>query len=394
MMTLRVRPAWLVAGLILLGLAAAAWEGWHVVRRRREQALVGQVETALGELRRGPAALDLRPLLERLEQEGKWKEEHRLLTGADRLRRGDVEGALLFLSAIEPQGPRRLPHQLLLGEALYQAGRMAEADPLFARLLLEFPNEADVHRWVATILYDKGELNPAMGALDRASQLAPDDFLPHQLMALTYVQDFRQYDDAIRHYRLGLERNPPEGLRHDMQRELAQCLVFQKEFAEALDLVRQLPTSPRQQLVRIEALRGLGETDEARSVWNQLEQTAPKLEGVALMGALLDLDQGLAANARVRLQRVLAQRPHNVVARNQMVRACQMLGETDQAKAEAEKLLASQALNERHDRLAAKALAEPGNTSLRRELAQLCDELGRPADAARWRRGGGPMRPR
>jgi tetratricopeptide (TPR) repeat protein len=231
-----------------------------------------------------------------------------------------------------------------------------------------------------------------MGALERASQLAPDDFQPHQLMALTYVQEFRQYEDAIRHYRLALERNPPEGLRQDIQRELAQCLVFQKEFAEALDLVRQLPVSPRQQMVQIEALRGLGEIAEARAVWERLQQTAPKGEGVALLGALLDLDQERATNALVRLRTVLAREPHNVVARNQMIRACQMLGETDRAKAEADQLQASQALHERHDRLATQALAEPGNATVRLELARLCDQLGRPTDAARWRRSAAATR--
>ena len=388
-MAARIRPAWLVVGLILLGLVTATW-GWRRARQRQQQQqLAREVEDLLGELRHGPAAFDPRPLLERLERDPAWRDDHRLLAGADRLRRGDVDGALLFLGSIEPQGPRRLPHQLLLGEALYQAGRMPEADQLFARLVADFPNEADAHRWVATILYDNGALNPAMASLERATQLAPDDFLPHRLMALTYVQDFRQYDDAIRHYRLALERQPPEQTRQEIQRELAQCLVFQKEFAEALDIIRQVPASPRQQLVQIEALRGLGETAEAREVWNRLQQTSPKLEGGALLGALLDLDVGQAANARERLRTVLARDPHNVVARNQLVRACQMLGETDQAQAEAERLQASKILHERHDRLATQALAEPGNAPLRRELAELCDQLGRPADAARWRRSAG-----
>jgi tetratricopeptide (TPR) repeat protein len=385
-MAARIRPAWLVVGLILLGLVTATW-GWRRARQRQEQQqLAREVEDLLGELRLGPAAFDPRALLERLERDPAWRDDHRLLAGADRLRRGDVDGAVLFLGSIEPRGPQRLPHQLLLGEALYQAGRMAEADQLFARLVADFPNEADAHRWVATILYDNGALNPAMASLERATQLAPDDFLPHRLMALTYVQDFRQYDDAIRHFRLALERQPPEQTRQEIQRELAQCLVFQKEFAEALDLVRALPESPRQQLVQIEALRGLGETDQARAIWNRLQQTSPKLEGGALLGALLDLDEGQAANARERLRTVLTREPHNVVARNQLVRACQMLGETDQAQAEAETLQASKILHERHDRLATQALAEPGNAPLRRELAELCDQLGRPADAARWRR--------
>jgi tetratricopeptide (TPR) repeat protein len=390
-MVASVRPAWL-AGLMLLGLAAAIWGGRRASWQREQQQLTQRVDSILGELRRGPAAFDPRPLIDRLERDGGWKEEHRLLAGGDRLRRGEVEGALLFLSSIEPGGQRRLPHQLLLGEALYQSGRLAEADRLFAQLLVDFPNESDVHRWVATILYDKGELNPAMGALERASQLAPDDFQPHQLMALTYVQDFRQYEDAIRHYRLALERNPPEGLRQDIQRELAQCLVFQKEFAEALDLVRQLPVSPRQQVVQIEALRGLGETEEARAVWERLQQTAPKGEGVALLGALLDLDQERATNALGRLRTVLAREPHNVVARNQMIRACQMLGETDRAKAEADQLQASQALHDRHDSLATQAIAEPGNATVRLDLARLCDQLGRPTDAARWRRSAAATR--
>jgi tetratricopeptide (TPR) repeat protein len=392
-MAARVRPAWLVSGLILLGLVAATWGWWRSQRDREQRQLAQQVATALDELRRGPTHSDLSPLLGRLEHDRAWRDDHRLLAGADRLRRGDVNGALLFLGSIEPRGPQRLPHRLLLGEAMYQAGRMAEADQLFARLVAEFPNEADAHRWVATILYDNGALNPAMASLDRAAQLAPDDFLPHRLMALTYVQDFRQYDDAIRHYRLALERQPPEETRHEIQRELAQCLMFQKEFAEALDIIQQVPESPRQQLVRIEALRGLGETDEAREVWTRLQQAAPQLEGVPLLGALLDLDEGQAPQARERLRTVLARDPHNVVARNQLVRACQMLGETDQAKAEAERLQASKTLHERHDRLATQALAEPGNTTVRRELAELCDELGRPADAARWRRSAAQVRP-
>jgi thioredoxin-like negative regulator of GroEL len=62
------------------------------------------------------------------------------------------------------------------------------------------------------------------------------------------------------------------------------------------------------------------------------------------------------------------------------------VGETDQAKAEAERLITSKTLHDRHDQLETQALAEPDNGPLRLELAKLCDQLGRPADAARWRR--------
>ena len=386
-MPARTHTAWLIAGLLILAAAGGGW--WRIQHRRDQQQLAHQVQSALEELRRGPAQTELRPLLERLEHDRAWRDEHRLLAGADRLRKGEVDAALLFLASIEPQGDQRLVHQLWLGEALYQAGRLADADALFARLDADFPNEADVHRWVATILYDSGQLNPAMAALDRASQLAPDDFLPHRLMALTYVQDFRQYDDAIRHYRLALERVPPDEVRDELRRELAQCLVFQKEFAEALELVRQIPEGPRQQLVQIEALRGLGETDAAQGAWNHLQQSAPQLEGVALLGAMLDLDQGRGAEARQRLQKVLARDPHNLVARNLLIRAWQMLGETDRAKGEAERLTNSKTLHDRHDQLATQALAEPDNRPLRLELANLCEQLGRLADAARWRRSAG-----
>ena len=388
-MPARVRTAWLVAGLLLVALTAGGIGWWRLKRQHDRQELAQQFEAALQELRRGPAQTELSPLLERLEHDRASRDEHRLLAGADRLRKGDFDAALLFLGSIEPRGDRRLAHQLWLGEALYQAGRLPEADALFARLVSDFPNEADVHRWVATILYDSGQLNPAMAALDRASQLAPDDFLPHRLMALTYVQDFRQYDDAIRHYRLALERVPPDEVRDELRRELAQCLVFQKEFAEALELVRQIPEGPRQQLVQIEALRGLGETDAAQGAWNHLQQSAPQLEGVALLGAMLDLDQGRGAEARQRLQKVLARDPHNLVARNLLIRAWQMLGETDRAKGEAERLTNSKTLHDRHDQLATQALAEPDNRPLRLELANLCEQLGRLADAARWRRSAG-----
>lgn len=388
-MTSRIRPLWLVAAVAILGLGWGGFRHWQLQRQHEQQQLSQQVESALEELRRGPASVDLRPLLDRLEQDRTWREDHRLLAGAERLRRGEADRALLFLTSIEPKGNRLLPHQLFLGEALYQVGRIPEADVLFARLVRDFPNDADVQRWVATILYDRGQVNPAMAALERAAELDPTAFLPHRLMALTYVQEFRQYDDAIRHYRLALERNPPAEMREEMLRELAQCLVFQKEFGEALDVIQQVSPSPRQQLVQIEALRGLGETEQAVTVWNQLQTASPDLEGVQLLGALLDLDQGEAQAARDRLRKTLARDPHNLVARNQMIRACQLLGETEQAKAEAERLQQSKELHERHDRLATQALAEPANAEVRLELAEISGQLGRPADAVRWRRSAG-----
>ena len=385
-MTSRIRFRWLMSAVLLLGVGGGAFVWRHLQRERETQRWREEIDTALEELHNGRATTNLQPLLNRLEQDRTMREDHRLLAGADLLRRGEPDRALLFLSSTEPQGHRRRIHQLLLGEALYHVGRLAEADSLFARLSVEFPDDADVQRWVATILYDRGEINPAMATLERASTLDPAAYLPHRLMALTYVQDFRQYEDAIRHYRLALERHPPPESHEEMMRELAQCLVFQKEFAEALDVLQQIPASPRQQLVQIEALRGLGETEQACAIWNPLQDTSPDLEGVQLLGAMLALDQGRAEEARDRLQKTLARDPHNLVARNQLIRACQQLGETDQAKAEAERLQRSRELHDHHDQTATQALAEPGNTTLRLELARLSEQLGRPADAARWRR--------
>jgi Flp pilus assembly protein TadD len=107
---------------------------------------------------------------------------------------------------------------------------------------------------------------------------------------------------------------------------------------------------------------------------------------VLLLGAVLAIDRGEARAAVPRLQKLLDHNPQNVVARHQLSLAYQSLGDTSASKAESERMRELRGLQMRRDELFNRALRQPSDAGVRDELAAVCEQLGRNAEAVRWRR--------
>lgn len=373
------------AGVILGFVAAAGIWGLEQWKARRNRDLDRRVESSVAALLGRESTEIVQETLTRLTQRPDRKTEMRLLVGGMRLRAGDPTAALQVLAPLSPEGPLRIPHLLLLGETLYQTGRLSEAEAAFRRVVAERPEEAESHRWLATIYHDLGMPNPAMTELEQLAKLRPDDHLAFRLMALIYAEDFRKYDLAIENYRRAIACQPAEPDRTDIQRELAQCLVLEKEFSQALEILKLMPAETLKQLLEIESLRGLGEAERAQEILDGLIQREPDHQGVLLLSAMLAIDRGDGQAALPALKELLTRNPHDYVARHQLTLAYQSLGDAVAAKVESERMLASKELHQRHDALYSQAVLAPDDSEVRLRLADVCVELGRSAEAARWR---------
>jgi tetratricopeptide (TPR) repeat protein len=225
-----------------------------------------------------------------------------------------------------------------------------------------------------------------MAELEQLARLRPDHFLAYRLMGLTWAEDFRKFDDAVKQYRLALERNPPLPQRSEVLRELAHCLVLLKEFDEALDVVQGMVDGPLKLVIEIESYRGLGRFEAAQRTLDRLSQTEPEHQGALLLGAMLALDRGDGGAAIPTLRKLLDRNPHDYVARHQLSLAYRSLGDSASSQTESERMLKSKALHQQHDALYTQAIARQADADVRLELAGVCEQLGKSDDAARWRR--------
>jgi len=97
-------------------------------------------------------------------------------------------------------GKRKVFEQALReGHNFAWDGRWKEAIAAYQRALQEFPDNADVHIYLAQAYLSSGEPASALAAYQRACELRPDDPLPH-LRAGAILADTGDSAGAVRHY--------------------------------------------------------------------------------------------------------------------------------------------------------------------------------------------------
>ena len=208
--------------------------------------LCGCSETPEQLFQRGYAAFErqdnreLQACLNRLSDAAP-ESDHSLMLGAlVSARGGDPLTALKLMSRIDEHGPLR---QLLLrhgGRIYHEAGRLRDAARMVDQLTGEFPDDVSGHRLAGAIYYDLGAFDFAIRHLTRVTELAPGDFRPWWLLGTMYL-DFDRYKDTADVLRKALELNPPDEPGRDITSQLAEALIQDKRYAEALELLSGMP---------------------------------------------------------------------------------------------------------------------------------------------------------
>jgi len=96
------------------------------------------------------------------------------LLSAERDRKNEaVDLWRRYLEAVEPAGTREALYEL--GRALVKARRDEEAIDVLRRCAAEWPESFEVHALLGEVLKQNGDLEAAVGALERATELSPGD---------------------------------------------------------------------------------------------------------------------------------------------------------------------------------------------------------------------------
>ncbi|MBI3862206.1 MAG: tetratricopeptide repeat protein [Planctomycetia bacterium] len=372
----------MIVGLLLIASPLA----WWASARRQHRELERRIDLAVAALLDDGSLDVVNETIQHLTGRREWRSELRFLKGGVLLRNGDAPAAMREFLFVRREGKLRIPLFRLVGKALYLQGELVDAERALRTVVVEQPDDAEAHRWLAQVYHEFGSAQGSIAELDQVIRLRPGDFLAYQLKAATYVESLGDLEAAAEMYRQALERNPPEPHLSEIRRELARCLLIEKDYGGALEIARDMPEGLLKQVITAECYWGLGESESAQSLLDRLDETDADDDGVLLLGAVLAIDRGDARAAIPRLQKLLERNPQNVVARHQLSLAYQSLGDTAASKAESERMLEIRSLQMRREELHARALRQPSDAEVRDELAAVCEQLGRNDEAVRWRR--------
>jgi tetratricopeptide (TPR) repeat protein len=188
--------------------------------------------------------------------------------------------------------------QFAYGLALVKSGRAAEAEPIFARLLAQHGDSAELSVLMGQAHAQRGDFESAVEYLQHALRLKADVAEANGSLGVIYQKQGR-LPEAEAAFRAELKGHPDD---LQSQQNLAVVLDMEQHSEEAIGLLRSV-------------LRSKPDSADARY----------------LLGKIL-LAQGAAADAVEHLEAAARLAPKDANVRYQLGRAYQQLGRADQAK--------------------------------------------------------------
>jgi tetratricopeptide (TPR) repeat protein len=384
----------LLSGVVVLGLAVAAGVWWYQttqpdsrLRRGREAVRRGEWEQAEQLVRLLSAAGD-RDHANLLRAEiafGRAKpflDQDQAEAVAPLLRQ-----ALEACNQIRDRGDLRLQAAALTGQCLLYLKDPVGAERALGFVLEHQPDHADAHRGLAAIYFDQGALMRSVHHLEEVARLDGQDGRPHRLMGLIY-NNLNQPAQAVPCYEEALRRTLPSRLAQEVRIELAECLVKQSQYAEALRTLegcdRQTGQLAEVLALRGDCLRGLGQTAQANTLLDSALESHPRSPELLRLRARLYRDSGATAREADLLARAVEIDRHDYTSRYQLAQAYEGLGRT--ADAAEQRRLAEQTKGYLAElaQLQDEALGKPWDAAIRKRLAELCQKLDKPDEARRW----------
>jgi tetratricopeptide (TPR) repeat protein len=308
-----------------------------------------------------------------------------LLRGEILVREGRCAEALPLLEQVRLAGPTQLEAVALVGRCLLETGNLNEAERVFTYLLEKNPDHLDAHRGLAALHYDRAAYARSASHCEAWANLDAADGRPYRMRGLMN-KELRHDQEAIADYRKALARNLKDSTRAEVVLELAEAQLKQADFAPALETLATLKeTDAKADLLRGEALRGLGRIDEARTSAVKALAADPKnARGLALQGRLwLDAKQPEKALPPLLQAVQLAPMDHEI--RYALAQAHTQLGQTKEAAVQVAEVRAIQGVLDELAKTTALILSGTTDPELHRKMADLYDRMQMPYESARHR---------
>jgi predicted Zn-dependent protease len=376
-----VRLFWLAG---LLGLAGAGGAWWYHTTRPAYQLRKGQEA-----LRRGDAEGAER--WARTLEAGGYADHVHLLRSEIFLRHHRLGQAVHELNQIsEANEEIRLQAGIILGLGFLSLNRLREAEHLLLYVVTRQPDHLNAHRGLAALYFDLGAKGLAVYHTREWVRLAPQDGYAHRFLGSIY-SDFGDSNAwAIREFQEALRHPMSAPIVEKVKQELAELLVRQTDYTQALQVLGDLDPSasdgPKAVELRAECLWGLGQTAELRALLDRELVNFPssvplvRLHAQLLLGAdrpkeaAASLEQALRINRQEHSLRYLLAQVYERVGRPADAAEQRRISQTIQ-----------NLLSEMSD-LSTKAMEKPWDAPLRGRLAEICEILDKPDEAAMWRK--------
>jgi tetratricopeptide (TPR) repeat protein len=245
-------------------------------------------------------------------------------------RSGRASEAVNLLLQLVKNHPENAKAQLALAEAYLAQGQRDPALAVYQRLAQMFPREPEIQTRIGAVYQNEHNFPQARAAFDLALNLAPDN--SHALQQMTGLDILeKHYAEAHRRVTAVMERNPKAGqpllLQGDIYLAETQTNLAQAAYSKAIDL------DPDLSAAYLSLARLYVATHQDEQALKRLETLAGKTNEVALlMIGQIHQTAGRYAQARDAYEKLLAAKPDNVLAMNNLAYLdSEFLGQTDRA---------------------------------------------------------------
>ncbi len=311
-----------------------------------------------------------------------------LLRGEVLVLTGRYAEALPLLDGVRLDGPLQLEAVALVGRCLLELGDLHEAERTFEYLLTKNPDAIDAHRGLAAIHYDRAAYARAAQHCEAWAKLDPADGRPHRMRGLMN-KELRHDLEAVADYRQALARSLKETTRAEVLLELAETHLKQADYAASLETLASLAPShekdAKADLLRGEALRGLGRNDEAQASIERALAAEPASPRALFLRGRLWLDARQPDKALPLLQKAAKLAPLDHECRYALGQAHTQLGQTKEAAAEFAEVLRIQSVLDDLANTTKRVLGGTADPALHLRMAELYDQMAMPHESARHR---------
>ncbi|MGA2598986.1 MAG: tetratricopeptide repeat protein [Bryobacteraceae bacterium] len=226
-----------------------------------------------------------------------------LLAGDMMMRTGAWDRAVQYYQQGEKSDPKdQLGYGKREAEALTRAGKFDQAAQVVARLLKDYPKDAEVVAMHASIMIQSRDPKQIQKAIDELQPLiASTPSNRKDALQVLHYNLGRAYmakgdSTSLEQARLQLQESIKINDRHiPSKMALAELLLSRgespKAVQEADDVLKQQPNSLPAALVRTQGLMNMGELDRSRQALNAILQTNPKSNDARYQLAVLDFTE-------------------------------------------------------------------------------------------------------
>jgi tetratricopeptide (TPR) repeat protein len=293
------------------------------------------------------------------------------------------------MKSISDQSPLHLKAVALIGRCYLAVGRCTEAEGVFRYLHEKAPTDVDALKGLAAAHFDLGALPQALESCWKWAELEPASGPARRFEGVIY-KEMQKFAEAVEPLRAALALGLPDEQRQEALAELATCHLETKQYAEAIEVLQQLPpamarsTAARE--IRAEALRNLGRSDEAAALLDALLRDHPHQLAPLRVRALVHFDQDQPRQAALLLEKAVVLAPRNQRLRVHLAQAYAALGENAKAaEQQGEAARLEKIVRELSDLTNHDLPNDYRNPALHERVAALYTELGLSQPAQRSR---------